>query len=219
MPIDFKDFGQFILVEKPSGMHSTGAQDSVESELLRLDSELKLLQRLDFETSGLMLAARGETAFTALLSQQKRGGLVKYYRALTEPIDWQDRTEAVWIWSRYRHSKKVQVSATQESKRAQISQTTFSCRERYPNFSLVEAKLAKGLRHQVRAHLAYLGAPLVGDTLYGSDRMFPVSAQAPAFILHACRLEFECPFERGKVHRFSCEDPGYLKVLLVGTGV
>ena len=136
-----------------------------------------LVHRLDNDTSGLLLAARDAETFDALQTALEQGRIEKTYCALTSrPVEPQDIALSL---APGRHPRSpVQVASRGEPRHTRV----VSCTPRGA-FFLVEVKALRAYRHQVRAHLAAIGAPIVGDILYGGE---PASCHH----LHAARLVF-----------------------------
>ncbi len=201
----YEDTDIFV-VYKPAGLHSVrlpnGGGSSLADLLLAHNPELKnasrspgdagLVQRLDLETSGVMLGAKNRAMWEALFQALRDGAITKHYVALVEGrID--TRCEiASYLGSPHRGAKKVKVYLREPaaSVRALYGSTLVEPISFDPirNQTLVRVAASPARRHQVRAHLAHLGHPLVGDTLYGasstlkSDRGFFLHAETIAFI-------------------------------------
>ncbi|HEX6240926.1 MAG TPA: RluA family pseudouridine synthase [Polyangiales bacterium] len=122
-----------------------------------------LVNRLDNDTSGLVLAARSAPAFSRLRAMLEQGELHKTYLALVErAVPAQSIDLALSPSSR--HRARVEVSA--------LGRPANSIIERswpHGHFYIVQVRAPKAYRHQVRAHLAAVGAPIVGDHLYGGS--------------------------------------------------
>ena len=69
--------------------------------------------------------------------------------------------------------------------------TLFSVEKNFKKFTLLRIKIPTGVRHQIRAHLAYIGFPIVGDILYGKEKTRVQGLDR--FFLHATRLKFRDP--------------------------
>ena len=185
----------WIAIEKPPGLHSVASARgdggaSVESILRegwpRLASleEAGLVHRLDRETSGVMLVATSAAARDRLRVAISNGAIRKTYLAGISadaplPAAGEFRLQ---FSSRYRRSAKVTVRAHGAGEEGVCRWRTL---ERDSLRRLLEVELVgPGRRHQIRAGFAHLGAPLLGDALYGG-------ADAARLALHATRLVVE----------------------------
>lgn len=169
------DSPTFGALNKPSLIHSTG-KDSVEEWL---GDRGKLVQRLDFETSGVMLFEK-----TPCLKDLIRKKLIlKTYLCLIEGKLSKPISVEGYLGSRYRGSKKVSYSKTKKD-RFRPFETKITPVEIIGENSLVRAETTTGLRHQVRISCASAGHPLVGDSLYGGDKsLYPFFLHAESVIL------------------------------------
>jgi 23S rRNA pseudouridine1911/1915/1917 synthase len=221
--IRFED-AQVLVVEKPAGQHTAPLRAAEGRTLLEQVIErypevaavpgIKavepgLLHRLDRETSGLVAIARSGAGFAALRESSARGGMRKeYIAACVRPSDEQAiGTAALCIASRFAPygsgGRMVRVVIAGESSRKLLRNATedsYSTEaeiiRRGAAILLLRARLDRGFRHQVRAHLSFLGFPILGDLLYGT----PVPPGAvDRLYLHATRLEFEHPVTGARV--------------------
>ena len=133
-----------------------------------------LIHRLDAETSGLLMAARNIETFGRLLDMQRNDQIEKRYAALVKPTGAQLPSVIDFpLGSTDRGGRKVRRDPS-----GRHATTLVRPVEEHGEFLLVEATIHRGLRHQIRAHLALAGFPIVGDPLYGeatvdaSGRMF-----------------------------------------------
>ena len=186
--------GWFVL-DKPAGMHTVaragGDGDSVEDWLRVHHPDLSgleesgLVHRLDHGTSGCLIVARTPDERLRLRGRIQEESIRKNYVALVEgPIE-DDGRFNLFFTSRYKRSRKITTRSTgSERDRGRCAWWTL---EREGDRRMIEIELlGGGRRHQVRAGFAHLGAPLLGDDLYGGAAW---SGVRPA--LHAARLRFE----------------------------
>jgi 23S rRNA pseudouridine1911/1915/1917 synthase len=152
----------------------------------------RVVHRLDRDTSGLLLVARSEEALAALQRMMKAREITREYTALVEGHpDAESGTIDAPI-GRDRGNRTVMSTRTD---RAREAVTHFEVVERLPRTSLLRVRLETGRTHQIRAHLAAIGHPVVGDPQYGgtaSGRRVGLERQ----FLHATRLMFRHPFSR-----------------------
>jgi len=134
--------------------------------------EAGFIHRLDVATGGLVLAARSREAWIAWRAVLGRGDCEKQYLAdvAGEPADrW---TEDTPIGRRGRHGTTVQLDG---GRGVLPAVTSFETLRRRPGAALVSARLRHGRAHQVRAHLAGSGHPILGDDRYGTPASQAVS--------------------------------------------
>ena len=127
-----------------------------------------LVHRLDTETSGLLVVARRVDSFEALARALKSGRLVKRYLAITaaSAVPASGVIEGALGPDPTRRGR-VRVVPEPSREYARDATTSYRVLEKSGEFTLLELTAARAFRHQIRAHLASIGAPLVGDALYG----------------------------------------------------
>ena len=177
----------FLVIYKPPGMHSAPLAKSSGDNLVnwcgnsfpeimslpgRQAGEGGLLHRLDFETQGLMLFARTRLGMEALLEQQEDGKIVKEYSALvTEsgkdlpgyPLEKPGLTVIKSAFRPYGPGRKATRPVPGEDYITEILESS-SCAA---GLVSLRVRILKGFRHQIRCHLAWLGRPILNDSLYG----------------------------------------------------
>jgi 23S rRNA pseudouridine1911/1915/1917 synthase len=190
----------FVLIDKQAGVPShplrPGELGCIANGLLARYPEMAqvgydsrqpgLVNRLDNDTSGLLLAARTQPAFAALRTMLETGRIEKTYLALTLRALKPQRIELPLAPSA-RHRSRVEVSSL-----GRVAVTEVLGAHSRGEYFLLEARAEKAYRHQVRVHLAALGAPIVGDTLYGGE-------PGPRHFLHAARIRFDHPLRQGEI--------------------
>ncbi len=133
-----------------------------------------LIHRLDAETSGLLVAARNAATFERLLEMQRNDQIEKRYAALVKPTG----AKLPPIIDLPLGSTDRGGSRVRHDPSGTLATTLVRPVEEHGEFLLLEATIHRGLRHQIRVHLAHAGFPIVGDQLYGdatvkgSGRMF-----------------------------------------------
>lgn len=147
---------------------------------------VRLVSRLDMNTSGLIIIGKNQFAHMALSTEMKTENFQKRYLALVHGnLKEKEGTIDAAIYRPALDSIKRVVD-----ERGQRSITHYKVLESYKNADLVECLLETGRTHQIRVHLSYLGHPIFGDTLYGEhDDSEVISRQA----LHAYGLDFYSP--------------------------
>lgn len=191
-----------IAVNKPAGMasHALHAHetDTVANFLLarhpemaragRNDREAGIVHRLDTDTSGILLAARTAEAYSALRRQFAQGQVLKEYVALVEGDVRSPGVVRTALTHQGRNRRSMRPAVPGRDARARIAITEFEPIEHFRQLTLLRVRIPTGVRHQIRAHLASIGHPVVGDRLYGSR-----SHDVPRHLLHATRLRIMHP--------------------------
>jgi 23S rRNA pseudouridine1911/1915/1917 synthase len=193
----------FVFLDKPSGMPShplaSGEIGTLANALVARYPECAgaspdareggLCHRLDVETSGVVLAARTPHAWQAARRSFQQREVGKYYLALVAGPIADEGEVAVPLRHDPKHPNRVE--AAPEDPKARKAQTLFRVLARSGSYSLVQAQIITGVLHQVRAHLAAIGAPVVGDRLYEG----PSLTGLDRFFLHARALSIRHPVE------------------------
>jgi 23S rRNA pseudouridine1911/1915/1917 synthase len=153
-------------------------------------SEPGLCHRLDNDTSGLVLAARCRDSFERLTRALRNGQLHKRYLLLCAEQGLPDRgTIDVPLRPHPRNRHRVipgDPDAPDSRRRGRPAQTAFRTLKRQGGLALVEARVSRALRHQIRAHFASIGHPLAGDRTYHSTTANTLGRHA----LHASLIRY-----------------------------
>jgi 23S rRNA pseudouridine1911/1915/1917 synthase len=190
-----------IVVNKPFGMASMPSPNhtsgTLSHALLHYYDQNKwpytihIVNRLDRDTSGLMLVAKHRYAHHLFSTEQKVGNIERKYLAIVhgkmdqehgvidEPIGRKD--ESI-IEREVRHD-------------GQRAVTYYHVVETFANYSLVQLKLETGRTHQIRVHMSFMNHPLVGDDLYGGE-----TAQLSRQALHSAEISFFHPILNQTLH-------------------
>ena len=212
-----------LFVDKPAGRPShplqPGETGTVANALVARHPECAeasedereggLCHRLDIETSGVMVAARTREAWEAVRGAFGGREVEKHYWALvTGPLADEGEIDMP-LRHHPRHPDRVEPALVDPEGDARPAQSEFKVLGRAGEYSLVEVRIHTGVLHQVRAHMAGVGAPLVGDTLYGGREEPGLSR----FFLHAKSLGFTHPVT-GQRQQVESPLPGELAAVL-----
>jgi 23S rRNA pseudouridine1911/1915/1917 synthase len=165
-----------------------------------------IVQRLDVGTSGVMVIAKSETAYSVLKNAFRRRTVDKVYHAVVQghPDPLQGTVDAP-IGRHPKHDYKFTVTAD-----GKHSITHYETLEAHRFASLLEVHLETGRTHQIRVHMAALKHPCVGDLTYGADPTLAARVGLTRQWLHAVRLGFEHP-ESGEHVEYSSDYPDDLQ--------
>ncbi|WP_129339215.1 RluA family pseudouridine synthase [Cellulomonas endophytica] len=148
-----------------------------------------VVHRLDAGTSGLMVVAKSEHAYTALKRAFKERTVEKVYHALAQGHP-EPTTGTIDAHIGRHPGSDWKFAVVADGK---PSVTHYATLEMLPSASLLEIHLETGRTHQIRVHLAALRHPLVGDLMYGADPTLAARTGLGRQWLHAVRLGFEHP--------------------------
>ena len=145
-----------------------------------------IVHRIDRDTSGLIIAAKNDAAHLALSAQLKDHSLSRTYECLVTGNMKQDSgTVDAPIGRSSADRKKMAVVPT-----GRRAVTHWEVVARYPGVTHLRCRLETGRTHQIRVHMAYIGHPILGDTVYGAKKAVPgLTGQC----LHAAGLRFVHP--------------------------
>ena len=161
-----------------------------------------IVQRLDVGTSGLMVVAKSERAYTILKRAFRSRSVDKIYHALVQghPDPFTGTIEAPIG----RHPGADYKMAVTE--RGRHSVTHYLTLEAFVAATLLEIKLETGRTHQIRVHMAAIRHPCVGDLMYGADPVLADKLGLERQWLHAVRLSFTHP-SSGELMQFESPYP------------
>ncbi len=183
-----------MAVDKPAGMpvhpskrHQAGTLANAVTYYWQQGGRSALfrpINRLDKETSGLVLIGKNQFAHQGIFRQQQRRQVERRYYALVEGViaPDQDRIEAPIARLEDRSRRRIVAPG------GQPAATNFTVLERYPRHTLLRLNPETGRTHQIRVHLSFAGHPICGDELYGHPSPL-IARQA----LHAADLAFTHP--------------------------
>ena len=169
------------------------------------DVKIRFVNRLDMNTSGLVIVAKNPFAQHVLSTEMKEDHFEKKYITVVKGIVKADRgTINEPIYRPTDDSVKRVVDP-----RGQESITHYKVLERLKDATVLEVKLETGRTHQIRVHLSYIGHPIIGDELYGSLDEELINRQS----LHAYSLKFKQPRTK-EVLEFKADIPQDMKLLI-----
>lgn len=213
------------VVDKPKGMvvhPAAGNRDGtlVNALLYHLDGLLGIggvirpgiVHRIDKNTSGVLMVAKNDFAHTELSKQIKEHSFHRVYKALTVGNLKEDEGKIEVPIGRH-PVKRKQMAVVSGGRPAR---TDYKVLERYNGFCLVKCALYTGRTHQIRVHMAHLGHPILGDTLYGGGKTAFEKKHKDLICeqtLHAAELGFIHP-RSSEYMQFSSELPEYFEELI-----
>lgn len=166
-----------------------------------------IVHRIDKDTSGIIVIAKNNETHLSLSEQLKEHSINRKYIALLEGRLKNDSGVVETLIGRNPKDRKQMAVVSVNGKRAV---THYRVLERFENNTLIEAVLETGRTHQIRVHMAYLGHPVVGDTVYGYKKQrFETNGQ----LLHARVLGFIHPTRKEYVE-FEAPLPDYFEKIL-----
>lgn len=147
-----------------------------------------IVHRLDKDTSGVMVVAKDANVHRQLVEAFKAREVEKEYIALVHGIFSQPQGRIVAPIGRH-HINRQKMAVQEHSGKYAVS--NWQVMEEYGNqYSKVRVKIETGRTHQIRVHMAYLGHPVAGDVVYGSNRN---NSMFPRQMLHSRKISFTHP--------------------------
>jgi 23S rRNA pseudouridine1911/1915/1917 synthase len=211
-----------VVVDKPAGVvaHPTVGfvGPTVAGALLARGIQLStsgaqerqgIVQRLDVGTSGLMMLAKSELAYSRLKQAFRDREVHKIYHAIIQGHP--DPHEGTFDAPIARHPKAEFKFAVVEGGKPSI--THYKTLELFPALTLCEVNLETGRTHQIRVHFSAFKHPLLGDTMYGADPALAKKLGIARQWLHAKELGFSHPITGESIHLTSQYPPDLAEVL------
>jgi 23S rRNA pseudouridine1911/1915/1917 synthase len=211
-----------VVVDKPAGVvaHPTVGfvGPTVAGALLARGIQLStsgaqerqgIVQRLDVGTSGLMMLAKSELAYSRLKQAFRDREVHKIYHAIIQGHP--DPHEGTFDAPISRHPKAEFKFAVVEGGKPSI--THYKTLELFPALTLCEVNLETGRTHQIRVHFSAFKHPLLGDTMYGADPALAKKLGIARQWLHAKELGFSHPITGESIHLTSQYPPELAEVL------
>jgi len=213
--------GDVLVINKPKGLvvhPAAGHQDdtlvngllySHADQLSGINGELRpgIVHRIDKDTSGLLAVAKNDFAHAVLASQLKDHSMARTYEAIVCGTLKEDSGTVDAPIGRHPTDRKKMCVTARNSKNAM---THWEVVARYRGYTHVRCRLETGRTHQIRVHMAHIGHPILGDTVYGHKK--PELGQ-DSQCLHAGILCFSHPRD-GHPVMVMAELPPYFKEVL-----
>ena len=204
-----------VVADKPSGLPTHATADAHRPHLVRVlaqqlgvdESQLGVHQRLDAGTSGIVVFGRTSAANRGLSEAFAQRSVAKVYLAVVdasrrpelEPGHAWRSHEALSRGGEGRRGRRIVASPVGEA-----AETSFVVHDRWGTLALLQARPVTGRQHQIRAHLAAEGTPILGDTRYGGQA-------AARLHLHAWQLGFVHPVTRSALELEAAAPAGWFE--------
>lgn len=222
IPLDilYED-GDIIVINKPRGMVVHPAAGNYEGTLVNallehcrgslsdINGVIRpgIVHRIDKDTSGVLVVAKNNSSHGILSDKLKEHDIKRMYIAVAEGVIIEDTGKIDAPIGRHPTERKKMAVNLKNGRRAV---THFRVLERFKSATLLELQLETGRTHQIRVHMAYIGHPLIGDTVYGRKKQtYGIDGQA----LHARVLGFVHP-GTGKYVEFEANPPAEFNELV-----
>lgn len=206
------------VLDKPAGLAVQGGTKThhhLDGLLMGLGAELGerplLVHRLDRDTSGVIVIAKRRAAAASLGKLFATRGMKKTYWAITQgvPKPNQGRIEIPLIKAKGPGGDRMRASAAGEEEDEQRAVTHYAVIDKASTLAAwVSLKPVTGRQHQLRAHMAHIGTPILGDEKYGGNANMP-DGVSKRLHLHARRITF--PHPRGGVIDVSAPLPQHMR--------
>ena len=212
IPLDivYED-SDLLVINKPKGLvvhPAAGHQDdtlvngllyALGDDLSGINGELRpgIVHRIDKDTSGLLAVAKNDLAHTVLASQLKDHTMARTYEAIVCGSFREDSGTVDAPIGRHPSDRKKMTVTERNSKHAV---THWEVVARYRGYTHIRCRLETGRTHQIRVHMAHIGHPILGDTVYGHKK--PELGQSSQ-VLHAGALCFRHPRDERPVMVFA----------------
>jgi len=169
-----------------------------------------IVHRIDMDTSGLLIVAKNDAAHQGLAEQIKEHSFTRVYEAVVVGHPKNDSGTVCAPIGRHPHNRKKMTVTATNSKEAT---THYEVLTRYPSYSHLRLRLETGRTHQIRVHMAHIGHPVAGDTVYGAEKQPKICQNLNGQCLHAKCIGFVHPIS-GKELYFESNLPPYFAEFL-----
>jgi 23S rRNA pseudouridine1911/1915/1917 synthase len=221
IPVDVRYEDEFVIVvNKPQGMvvhpaagHYSGTLvnalmyhcETNGGSLSGINGEIRpgIVHRIDKDTSGLLVVAKNDVAHLSLAEQLQNRTMSREYEAVVHGRVKSGGVVNAPIGRSVCDRKKMCVTA----KNSREAVTHYEAVEVYERFTHVRVRLETGRTHQIRVHMAFIGHPIAGDSVYGKPRQ-KLELSLNGQCLHAKKLAFDHP-KSGERIEFESELPNY----------
>lgn len=213
----------FIIINKPAGIpvhpsalhHFDSLSNGVKYyfDTINLNKKIRPVNRIDKDTSGLVIFSKNEYIQESLIKQMKSKEFIKEYIAIVEGIFEKDKTTGTINLPIARKENSIIERCINENGDPSIThyevlkQLNKELINNNKDISIVKCKLETGRTHQIRVHMSYINHPLLGDTLYGNKSTI-INRQA----LHSYKISFIHPISNKRCE-FTAELPEDFKII------
>lgn len=173
-------------------------------DLIGLHKKIRPVNRLDKDTSGIVIFAKNEYIQECLVSQMKTKDFQKEYIAICDGI-FNEKNGTINLPIGRKDGSIIERCIRQDG---DASITHYEVIEEHKNYSVVKCLLETGRTHQIRVHMSAIGHPILGDTLYGNP-----SSSAFRQMLHAYKVKFIHPIHHKQVE-YVADIPEDIKKLI-----
>ena len=214
--------GDLLVVNKPKGMvvhpaagHYSGTLVNgimyhCGGELSGINGVLRpgIVHRIDRDTTGSLIVCKNDRAHNDIAAQLKEHSVTRRYRAICHGVISEEQGTVDKPIGRHPTDRKKMAVNEKNGKRAV---THYRVLQRFQDYTYIECELETGRTHQIRVHMASIGHPLLGDTVYAQGRKCSFSLQGQT--LHAMIIGFIHP-STGEYLELEAPMPEYFTHLL-----